>query len=204
MSFVSVPQGVKIVHLGKVGTQDVVNTIGCINGSGTAIGDDMATLAKHHGDAWRARILPLLTSAYVHQATLAYSMSNQSLAPGVAALTGTAPGRASGQSGPLNACMVISFKTAKRGRTYAGRTFLSPLPYNIVSADGQTWGAEMLAAAAAAWAGYKADVDPLTNTNGALAVISHGSPAKGISPAATPVTSIICRPQIGTQRRRVS
>lgn len=204
MSFVRIPNGVRIVHLGHVGQQQIVNTIGCQNGAGLDGGASLAALAKSHGDAWRSKILPQLSNVYTHDATLAYSLEDQSAAVGDAGYSAGANGGLGGNPAPLAACAVISFKTAKRGRTYAGRTFMSPLVGANLT-GGLMWSAEQLAVLQTQWAGYKAAVDPgLATNNGRMAVCSAGSPSHGIAPHVEPVTSIIVRPVVGTQRRRLS
>jgi hypothetical protein len=204
MSFTPIPNGIRVVHLGHVGTIEIVNTIGCQNGVDGAMGDDMDSLAQHHGDAWRAHIVPLLGSWYEHTETLAYSLEDESLAPGNATFSGAQAGGYTNTMAPLGTCMVVAFKTAKRGRTYQGRTFISPLPTTWVNGDSHSWTTDAVATMQTAMAAYKDAVDPALNGNGRLAVNSKGSPTHGIAPHSEPVTSILVRSNMGSQRRRLS
>lgn len=204
MSFVPIPNGVRVVHVGHIGGQQIINTIGAENKGGLLDGS-LAGIAKRHGDAWRAQILPNLEGHYWHDATLAYSLEDQSKAAGDAGYSSAVAGGAGNDSiTPANVAMVVSFKTAKRGRTYQGRTFLSGVGLYNYSGDGLTWKQSQLAVFQTKWAAYKAAVDPALDSNGRMAVCSHGSTKYGIAPHVEPVTAIICRPGLGTQRRRVS
>lgn len=203
MAFTPIPNGVRVVHLGHVGNVQIVNTVGAVNGDEVA-GSSLTSIAQSHGDAWRSKILPILVSGYTHDQTLAYSLEDQSLAPGQAAFTATATGGITGIPASLNACLVVALKTAKRGRTYAGRMFLSAVSRDNLTNDGVSWAPGLISAGQNAFNAYKAQVDPAIGHNGRLAVCSKGSLSKGIEPGVEAVTSIICRPAVGTQRRRLS
>lgn len=204
MAFTPIPNGVRIVHLGRIGNVPIVNTVGCVNGAGANVGDSLASLAKKHGDAWRAKIMPLLWSSYGHEATLAYSMENQSAAAGDAGYTGVVSGGDTSAPGPASSAVCVALKTAKRGRTYQGRMFLGAICINNMSLDGQTWTPAAVAKFATAVLAYKNQVDPTLGGNGRMAILTHGSPAKGIPAGAEPVTGIIVRPGLATQRRRLT
>lgn len=203
MAFVSIPNGVRVVHLGHIGTVQIVNTIGTVNGAGES-GSSLSDIATSHATSWRAHIVTQMNSQYVHDDTLAYSLEDQSLAAGDAALGAGLAGTFNNDLSPLSACMVVSFKTAKRGRTYQGRTFMSGFSQADVAADGRSWDAAKVALMQTAMEAYKADVDPTLGDNGKLAVCSKGAPDKGILPHVEPVTGILVRSAIGTQRRRLS
>lgn len=204
MTFTSIPNGVRIAHLGTIGTVEVVNTVGAINGSGGAVGDDMSVLAKSHGDAWRQWFVPNLNVAYKHYATLCYSLEDPSLAAGDAGYTSAIAGTISTAIAPLQVACCISLKTAKRGRTYQGRMFIGGLSQSQLGTDGRTFGANFVTTMGQCITGYKDAVDPALNANGAMAVCSKGSPARQIAPHAEPVTGVIVRPAIATQRRRLA
>lgn len=204
MAFVPIPNGVRIVHLGIMAGQQVVNTHGCQNGA-SEIGTDLGVLAKAAGDAWRARMVPQFPDTYQHVDTLAYSLENASLAPGDAAYASAVPGGHATAGGPImpaSACFVATLKTAKRGRTYTGRMYLPA--YVAPMTDARTWAPAAVNAYQTAINSYKADVDPAAGDNGRMAVCSKGSPVNGITPHAEPVTGIIVRNYVGTQRRRVN
>lgn len=204
MTFVPIPNGVRVVHLGHVGQQQIVHTFGAQNGA-NGVGGPLNDIAKSHGDAWRAQILPQLHNVYSHDATLAYSLEDASKAAGDAGYAGSVAGGGAGTVGPLSMAVVVSMKTAKRGRTYQGRVYLGPWAQTWNAADGVSWQAGMLATVQTKINAYKAAVDPNLSlqNNGALAVCSKGSPANGIAPHITPVTACLVRPYIGTQRRRL-
>lgn len=202
MAFTSIPNGVRIAHIGSIGGHQVVNTVGCQNG-GTEVGDDLGVIAKKHGDAWRAQMVPIMSAAYTHVNTLAYSLEDQSAMVGDAAYGSGLVGGAAGGPAPAHACVVVSLKTAKRGRTYQGRMFLSPFLASQVDMDASHWVAALTASINTKFAAYKAAVDPATGDNGRLAVCSEGSVSKGIAPHVEPVTAFVVRSVIGSQRRRL-
>lgn len=202
MAFTPIPNGVRIVHLGLVGGREIVNTVGCQNGAGTG-GDSLTNLATMHGDAWRNNVLAHMPTQYSHVNTLAYSLEDNSLAPGDAAFPTTQPGSVSGSPMPGQACFVASLKTGKRGRTYQGRMYLGPI-WATALQDDVTFGSSSVAIIQNALDAYKAEVDPAIGDNGRMAVCSKGSPANNIGPHVEPVTSILVHSYIGTQRRRVN
>lgn len=204
MTFISIPNGVRIVHLGTVGTQQVVMSFGCQNGVG-GVGASLNDLAKSHGDAWRASVLTVLHNTYKHVATLAYSLEDQTKAAGDAGYAASAPGGGAGTVGPLSNAVVVSLKTAKRGRTYQGRVFLGPWAQTWNNPDGVTWQTALTDGIAQKMAAYRAAVDPNLSlqNNGALAICSKGSHVGGPGPHIERVTSMIVRPYIATQRRRL-
>lgn len=204
MAFVSIPNGVRIVHVGQVGNTDVVNTFGCQNG-GTEVGADLGVLAKSHGDAWRANIVPKFHASYRHLSTFAYSLEDQSAAVGDAGYSSAASGTGTGNCAPVNCAVVVSLKTAKRGRTYQGRAYLGPFSTSALYSDGHFWDfGGILNSLQTGFAAYKAAVDPATGDNGKLAVCSKGSARYSIPPHIEPVTGFVIRPGIGTQRRRLT
>lgn len=204
MTFTAIPNGVRVVHLGHIGTSKIVNTIGAQN-LGGPIDSGLADIAKRHGDAWRSKIVVTLSSQYVHDATLCYSLEDQSKAAGDAGYSSTQAGGITADPVlPAQVAMVVSFKTAKRGRTYQGRTFVSGIGQFNLDPSGIVWKAAQLPVHQTAWNAYKAAVDPQLTGNGAMAVCSKGSAAHQIAPHVTPVTAVLCRPYLGTQRRRVN
>ena len=202
MTFTSIPNGVRIVHIGNVFGVEFLNTVGCINGSEDT-GAPLDDLAARHGGAWRSHILPLISSAYTHLNTLAYSLEDQT-AQGDALFTTAPTGGDNGTCNVASACMVAAFKTAKRGRTYQGRTYCGPLTIDKMDDTGTQWLSATVASWNAAWAAYKDAVDPTVGDNGAMAVCSKGSPTKGIAPHVEKVTAIMCRRPIGSQRGRLT
>lgn len=204
MTFVAIPNGIRVVHIGRVGaSNEIVHTIGATNG-GLAQGASLSSIAKSHGDAWRARIVPQMWNGYQHVATLAYSLEDRAAVAGDAGYASSLAGGGSASPAPLSACIVATMKTAKRGRTYTGRVFLGPYSGNVLGGDGQTWLPAWVSQVQTAMNNYKADVDPALGSNGRLAVNSAGSTLKGIQPTSTPVTGVLVRSYIGTQRRRLT
>lgn len=202
MTFTPIPNGVRIVHLGLVGGRQVVNTFGCQNGAGSA-GESLDGLANTHLGAWRGNVVTKLPNQYQHVNTLAYSLEDNSLAPGDAHATGPVTGAVSSSAMPGQACFVASLKTAKRGRTYQGRAYIGPL-WSTALQDDVTIASTSVAIMQGALDAYKAAVDPSLGDNGRLAICSKGSPLNSIGPHCEPVTSILVHSYIGTQRRRVN
>lgn len=203
MTFTPIPNGVRIVHLGLIGGRQIVNTVGCQNGAGGALGASLDDLAASHGSAWRSKVIPAMPAQYSHVNTLAYSLEDASLAPGDAHLSAAVPGAISSTPMPGQACFVASLKTAKRGRTYQGRMYIGPV-WATALADDVTFGASAVTLVQNALNDYKAQVDPTTGDNGRMAICSKGSPVNSIPAHCEPVTSILVHSYIGTQRRRVN
>jgi hypothetical protein len=201
MPFVPVPGGARVVHRGKAGSQDIVMTFGVQKNAVTTM--SFTDIAQSHGSAFRARIVPLLSAVYAHHETLCYSLEDQTASAGVATFAGPLAGSGGPPAASLAVCGVVTHKTAKRGRTYTGRTFFGPLGAPPMTPDGAAFTAAFVSAWQAAFNAYKNDVDTALADSGRLAVVSQGSPAKGIAPHTEPVTSLLVRPTIATQRRRV-
>lgn len=203
MAFVAIPDGIRVVHKGLVHGQELVMTFGAQNGANGFGGDSLENIATNHGQAFRTHVLPRLSGTFTHTETLAYALEDQTMAPGVARLTGQATGGTGGTVHPLSLCMVVTHITAKRGRNFTGRTFLGPLPGTAFIEQGRSWATDAVAAMQTAVNAYKGAVDPATDGAGRLAVCTRGSATRGVPAGTEPVTALKVRALIGTQRRRL-
>jgi hypothetical protein len=95
-------------------------------------------------------LLPVLVNAVTGRQVRAIDMSAQGGAQAITLNSGT--GTLAGASIPANAAMVVSQRTAKRGRSYRGRAYLSGLAAgNLVNAvDANVTSASSIVAAFAA------------------------------------------------------
>lgn len=114
--------------------------------------------------------------------------------------SGTATGALTGSVLPAQAAMVTSFLTAKRGRSFRGRSYLA----GRVFADQDTvtqWGPTRVAAVDGA---YQNLAIALLAINSQLVVLSrYENSVRRTTGEATPVQSIVTKSQIATQRRRL-
>jgi hypothetical protein len=124
--------------------------------------------------------------------------------------TGTAlPGAIATAAAPINACLVVTHRTAQSGRSFRGRTYVG----GLVAADmlnSRTWNDTVGSAAVAMLAG----IDAACTANGGGLVIAWahllaGTNAAGGTLPDRPAGSIditawdIANPRIDTQRRRL-
>lgn len=204
MPFVSIPNGVRIVHVGIVSGQQCLMTFGAENQGQGIGGSGLDDIGNRHADAWRQHIVPILAAQYEHQQTLVYSLENQTTPAATGVSTKPAKANTFTSPAPLQVAAVVTHQTAKRGRSYTGRTFIGGLPGSAMQGDGRTLAPAFITSLQTAVDAYKAQVDPnLQEGGGRLAVCSKGSPAKGTPPQVTPVTRLLVRTVIGTQRRRL-
>lgn len=167
---------------------------------GSIAPSDMSTLAARLEAWYHANVQPNICpscdfeSIKLTDLTTAFSpVINHSFAtPGI--------GAATPPEVPNNCCMVVSFGTLNRGRSYRGRNYIPALP--IAS---QVTGTLWSAAVAAVWTAAYQALPPLIASYGWEHVVLsrfNGGSRRTVG-VATRVTSYQAKEPIGTQRRRV-
>lgn len=202
MAFIPVPGAAEVVINATCSEIPVANVLGFTEVAG---GDftvaELTTLATKVRDAWQTNMLPVFGGGYELFNVTARSLTSES-APSVQVdVTSTQVGTASGQNMPNNVALVVTHRTALRGRSFRGRTYLVGLTEDQIAGNEVTSGA--FTAISAAWAAFYAAVsDSITK----LVVISRYSLGVPRSPGiATVVTSSGFRDnKVDTMRRRLS
>jgi len=200
MPFVPVPSTVAVHQRGTLHGQLIENVHAFeALGGGVVSVSDVATAAH---DAWKAFIMPQLSSDYALRETYAVSLESDD---GETSEASTVPQPVGGQpdpSVPGNVTMCLSLRTAFRGRSARGRQYISGLA--VSAYDGNQWIQVAADNILSAFGDYKAQVETATNTR--LVVVSRvqdGSPlVQGRTYAVTNV--VLTDLFIDSQRRRLS
>lgn len=132
------------------------------------------------------------TGDYVRVTGLKNATAPQGTSNAIAGTHGT------GASAPINACALIALHTAKRGRAYRGRVFMSPLKASHVSN-----GSSITSAAQATFDVFIGDIrSALVGLTPAsdLCIARRSGPAAG---ASEPVTGYTTEAEMASQRRRL-
>lgn len=191
-----VPGGVRVVHKGTVSGQAVYMTHGMV-ATGPTTPAHLQAIANGCRDAFGTHIRPELVNQFVYGGCSALALDEGAAATAEAAGTGT--GGSASAMASLNVAAVISLRTARAGRSYRGRIFHAPFPQPGMTADGRTLTAAYIDILRGRYEAYRSAVNGITGSNGAaLAVVSHRLGT------AEPVTAIVVRQVIGSQRGRLS
>jgi hypothetical protein len=191
-----VPDCARVVHKGHVGSNEIIQTFAARHGG--VLGPLTFTeIAELHRDAWIANMIPSLHSAYVYDSCDTFDLGDPSAGGGTASGSATA-GAAGASSAGTQVCAIATLKTALRGKSYQGRSFLSPVTAAAVASNGQTLDGGWRTLIQASYDGYMSDVAGGIGDDGKLVI---ASPTLGTY---EDVTSILVRSYLGTQRRRVN
>jgi len=163
---------------------------------------DPANLASDLASWWKLNIAPLSSVNHILQSVVCTDLS-ASGPPAVEHTTGLpAAGTQAGESLPNNAALVMSLRTALRGRSFRGRLYMGGI------AESQASGNNVIASfrdnAVIEWSEIILFVTAPLSPDLQLVVLSYfsGGAVRG-TPVATPVTSITADTRIDTMRRRM-
>lgn len=178
--------------------RNAVITMGCaVSGAATAAG----TLSNVSASLFGAGcLMPLTALGDTWELTNEYCLINQAGVLTSAALALTTPGTGGHSVVTPQVSVVMNKHTVLAGRQYRGRMAI-PSGYLLegdVDEAGVITPANVTAFNAGAVVSLAAAV-----TNGVRFHLLHSVPASGIVPAPTPITSMICSPLVGTQRKRL-
>lgn len=199
MTFIPVPNGIKVELNGQQNGIPVVNRFYVDNGgpvSETALNDVILLTKTFFGD-----IRGGFHTSYALQDITAtdVSVANgiQVISPMVTANTGTA----SGAAGAANAAAVASFRTGRTGRSYRGRMYFGALPQSAFT-SAQTLDTSFVAGFSDALASF---ITVLETAGKALVVASFVADkvARAIA-VITDVTAVIIDSKVDSQRRRTA
>jgi len=125
MAFIPWPNGVKLCFEFATAGSIWETCFSLRKSAGAPTSTDLETVVGDGVDSWTAALKGLLTEDTLLGAVRATDMTAEGAPQFVQAVNET--GTQTGPGAPLNACAVISGRTAKRGRSYRGRNYVSGL-----------------------------------------------------------------------------
>lgn len=200
MVFQSVPHGIETVIAGLQNGVPVVNVFNTVI-PGTVTATDLSLAATAIASWFQTDVLPALHQSYVMQSV---TSTDKSIAGGgqhVINITSGGAGGITTAPAAANAALVISWRTARVGRSYRGRTYIGGLAESMLQ-DAQ----HMTTGDAAAFATAGADLlTALTAIGQTLVVVSRWAD-KVLRTVAlvTEIISIIVDTKLDSQRRRTA
>lgn len=141
--------------------------------------------------------MPVLIAAIRHDDTAVYDQGEPPFATATA--PSTTVGGGTGEPATLAASVVVTQKTALAGKRYTGRMYLPAPNEGAVAGDGRTYQAVSVTAFQNAMNAYFTAINAIgaAGDTARFAVLSRRI---GV---ATPVTSLVVRNYVATQRRRL-
>lgn len=191
-----IPDCARIAHKLSTGLEVMYVTFAARFAVGTF--GDLEAMAEQHGQAWLDNMQPRLSQSVFYEECTATDLGDSS-APIGTFNGGHTPGSGSlAGPAPMNVAMVVTLKTAKRGKSYTGRIYVPGLTSNNIASNGMQWSDSAVEAIQQGVEDYKEQVDPDVGDDGKLVV---ASPKLGTY---EDVTIVQARKYLGTQRRRVN
>lgn len=198
MAFIPIPNGVQVCFQFTAALQNWQFCLMLRKQSGAPVQADLVSAATIGKDWWNTNLKVRVSDEVTCNRVVATNMTAQGAAQAV--VTSGVAGTVAAISAPLNAALVISLRTALRGRSYRGRIYFGGIPVNnLLNAT------EVIAL-------YASNV---LNEFVALSALYAGAGFEQIvaskqhngvttNPAVTnPVTAFVCNAQIDSQRRRL-
>lgn len=200
MAFIPVPNGMSLCFHFTSASQ---NWQFCLTLRKSAGAPEDTDLQQAAGDAyswWTSVLKPLLsTSTSLADITVA-DLTSQGAPQYVQTVGEAATG--TGSAVPLNACVVISGRTAKRGRSFRGRNYLSGLRDAILGVSMNAISTAFASTLAGAWGTLRTTLDGHGYDHVIASKQQEGAP---VSPAETnEVTAYVVDTLIDSQRRRLT
>jgi hypothetical protein len=168
--------------------------------SSTVLDGDMEDMANAVKDAWEAHVGNATSEDITLTSVIATDVSSET-GGGFEAIAGISGGFLQ-PALPGNATIAVSYKTAKRGRSYRGRTYHVGLPKTWQSGDtiGPTNATTLQEIYQAFYDAIATDMPDFVHT-----VVSRCQANAWLLVAeTTPVTAIVVEPTIDSQRRRLA
>lgn len=156
MAFIPIPNSASLCFDFLTAGQNWQFCLTVRKSSGGITPTDLATLTTE-GEGWWTNTLKALIDASTTLRQVRATDEQTEGGPVDIETTGTA-GTASGDGLPTNATMCVSARTAKRGRSYRGRKYLSGLLLQDTT-DQVTWGSSAVTAYPAAFATLQGSLD---------------------------------------------
>lgn len=150
MAFIPTPHAAKVSIEASLGPATVVNTF-YVSKSDNYSSADLAALLGNVEAVWVAYILPLLVTQYSVEDYVAYAQESNTApvvhrTPGVTHTGAGTPDTVL----PANVAMAVNHRTANRGRSGRGRTFMAGFGGDDID-DPEFWKAVSVSAMTSAW-----------------------------------------------------
>jgi len=199
MPFIPVPNGIQLCFLFTTAGQNWQFCITLRKSAGSVEDTDLQQ-ATADGQAWWLSFLKGALSSVAHLNEITATDLTSEGAPQYRALVGE-NGNNAGSYTPTNVAVVMSHRTAKRGRSYRGRSFIGGLP--ITQVDTPT---TLAASTATAFANGFASLRGTLDTHGLDHVVaSRQHNGVTTSPAETnEVITTVVDTLLDSQRRRLA
>lgn len=200
MAFIPVPNGVSLCFHFTGAAQNWQFCLTLRKSAGEPLDTDLQQ-ATADGHAWWTSTLKALVSTGVSLASIVAQDLTEEGGQQYQDTIGEA-GTMSGSSVPLNACAVISARTARRGRSFRGRNYLSGLTDAILGSSMNAITSGHASALAGAWASLRGTLDG-HGLDHVIASKQHNGQV--VSPAdVNEVTAYVVDTLIDSQRRRLT
>jgi len=189
----------EVVCQGSMASQAAYLTLGFLKPGGINSGD-LETLADTVADWLADELAPLQQAGMTWSQVQATDLNTQFSPVAVSASSLPVSGGVSGAALTNQVAMVMSFKTAKRGRSFRGRNYIPSIPPgDIVSTT--AWTSAALTAFKSAYLNMANQIGLQGWTHVILSRQENG--VRRTTGVNEPVTDYIPRAAIGTQRRRI-
>jgi len=197
--FVPFANCAEAVCIGSMAGQAAYLTLG-FQHVGPFIGTDLQNLADGMANWLVGALAPLQHAGITWSQVKVTDLTTVSSPVVVSTLGLPVNGSVGGAALTNQVAMVMSFKTALRGRSFRGRNYIPSLPPADLASTTEWANTPLTNFAAAYSTGLSANV-PAVDTHVVLSRFNGGA-LRSIG-VATPVTVYIARAAIGTQRRRI-
>lgn len=199
MAFIPVPSGIQLCFLFTASAQNWQFCLTLKKSAGSVTTTDLSNVTGIAETWWTNELKDKLAAQVTLNEVVATDITSQG-APQDRETVGTA-GTATGGSLPLNCALVISLRTAKRGRSYRGRVYLSGLTLTNTNNVNQI-DATKITDILGDFNSLQADLDA-----GGYDIVVASKQHNGVTtnPAETnEVTSFVIDANIDSQRRRLT
>ena len=200
MAFQATPRGIKVVIEGFQNDVPVVNVFNVDNGA-AVVNSDLVAVAGVFSTWMQNYLLDITHQSYIVSQIVVTDISVENGEQFIEATFADSQGHNTGLAAAANAAMVVSWRTAKTGRNYRGRTFVGAMT-NADLVDAQHVNVTTAAIYATQ---FQALLDALTATARALCVLSrYLAGTLRVVGLLTEIISIIVDTKIDSQRRRTA
>lgn len=203
MPYVPVANAVEVAVHGQCGGAPTTNVFNVRSGMAAPDQAEVGLAVADVADAFRTHLLPNLSTDFTLTHFVGRDLSSQT-GPVVEVVDVTNGGHA-GTSLPPAVAAVVSWKTAQRGRSFRGRTYLPGIPEAVVTAGGllgEAWQADVAADVAAFITALVGEGHRLIIVSRYSGVDGGGNPIPRAAGVITNVTTGLVREYVKSQRRR--
>lgn len=199
MAFIPWPNGVQLCFDFVTASQNWQFCLALRKSAGTPTPTDLATIANHAENWWSTNLRGQLTNETTLRQTRATDMTAEGGA--VNTFVSSTPGNGAGVMVPIGSAVVVSLRTARRGRSYRGRCYVSGL--RAALQNGPT---DITAAESIALVGSFAALQTTLDTDGFDVVVASKQHNGAVTNPASlnEVTAFVVDTHFDSQRRRLA